>query len=162
MSTPRFLCFQICLPGHEELYDPYSSTNIIRVIKSGRVTCAGHVACMGDRRGVYRILEENLRERNHVEDLGVDGRIISKWSSRSGIRRLGLDCFSSGYRRVVDACECGNEPSGSKNEGNFLTCWGTVSFAGRTVLQGVSKPVSWLVTQMVGLLWQGMCPSQGL
>jgi hypothetical protein len=41
----------------------------------------------------------------------------------------------------VDACEYGDEPSGSKNEGNFLTSWGTVSFAGRTVLQGVSQSV---------------------
>jgi hypothetical protein len=79
ISIPCFLCFQICLPGHnEELYDLYSSTNIIQVIKSGRIICAGHVTFMGDRRSVYRILERNLRETNHVEDLGVDGRIISK------------------------------------------------------------------------------------
>jgi hypothetical protein len=33
---------------------------------------------MGDRGGVYRVLEGNLRKRNHVEDLGVDGTIILK------------------------------------------------------------------------------------
>jgi hypothetical protein len=43
---------------------------------------------MGDRRGVYRMLEENLRERNHVEDLGVDGggsskRIFKKWDTEA-------------------------------------------------------------------------------
>jgi hypothetical protein len=41
---------------NEELYDLYSSPNVIRVIKSRR--WAGHVACVGDRRGAYRILVE--------------------------------------------------------------------------------------------------------
>jgi hypothetical protein len=41
----------------------------------------------------------------------------------------------------VDACEYGDKLSGSKNEGNFLTSWETVSFAERTVLQGVSQSV---------------------
>ena len=40
----------------EELYDLYSSPNIFRVIKSRRMRWAGHVAHMGDRRGVYRVL----------------------------------------------------------------------------------------------------------
>ena len=36
--------------------NPYSSPNIIRVIKSRRVRWAGHVARMGDSRGVHRVL----------------------------------------------------------------------------------------------------------
>jgi hypothetical protein len=40
----------------EELYDLYSLSNIIRVIKSRRMRWAGHVARLGERRGVYRIL----------------------------------------------------------------------------------------------------------
>jgi hypothetical protein len=40
----------------EELYDLYSSPNIIRVIKSRRMRWARHVECMGDKRGVYRVL----------------------------------------------------------------------------------------------------------
>jgi len=31
---------------------------------------------MGDRTGVYRVLVGNLREKDHLEDPGVDGRII--------------------------------------------------------------------------------------
>jgi hypothetical protein len=41
---------------NEELYDLYSSPNIIRVIKSRRLRWAGHVARMRDRRGAYRVL----------------------------------------------------------------------------------------------------------
>ena len=41
---------------NEELNDLYSSPNIVRVIKLRRMRWAGHVARMGDERGVYRVL----------------------------------------------------------------------------------------------------------
>ena len=41
---------------HEELYDLYFSPNTVRVIKSRRMRLAGQVVCVGERRGVYRIL----------------------------------------------------------------------------------------------------------
>ena len=41
---------------NEELNDLYSSSNVFRVIKSRRMRWAGHVARMGKRRGVYRVL----------------------------------------------------------------------------------------------------------
>jgi len=41
---------------NEELSDLYSSPNIVRVIKSRRMRWAGHVARMGEERGVYRVL----------------------------------------------------------------------------------------------------------
>ena len=41
---------------NEELNDLYSSPNIVRVIKSRRTRWAGHVARMGEERGVYRFL----------------------------------------------------------------------------------------------------------
>ena len=37
---------------NEELNDFYSSPNIVRVIKSRRMRWAGHVACIGEERGV--------------------------------------------------------------------------------------------------------------
>jgi hypothetical protein len=40
----------------EELNDLNSSPNITRVIKSRRMRWAGHVACIGEERGAYRIL----------------------------------------------------------------------------------------------------------
>jgi len=41
---------------NEELNDLFSSPNIVRVIKSGRMRWAGHVARMGEERGVYRVM----------------------------------------------------------------------------------------------------------
>jgi hypothetical protein len=38
-----------------ELHSLYSSPNIVRVIKSRRMGWAGHVARVGEGRGVYRI-----------------------------------------------------------------------------------------------------------
>ena len=39
---------------NEELDDLYCSPNVFRVIKSRRMIWAGHVARMGEKRGVYR------------------------------------------------------------------------------------------------------------
>jgi hypothetical protein len=39
---------------NKELSDLYCSPNIVRVIKSRRMRWVGNVACMGERRGVYR------------------------------------------------------------------------------------------------------------
>jgi len=40
----------------EEVNDLYCSPNIVRVIKSRRMKLAGHVARMGEEKGVYRVL----------------------------------------------------------------------------------------------------------
>jgi len=41
---------------NEELHYLHSSPSIVRVIKTRRMRWDGHVARMGDRRGVYRVL----------------------------------------------------------------------------------------------------------
>jgi hypothetical protein len=41
---------------NEELNDQYSLPNIVRVVKSRRMRWAGHVARMGEVRGVHRVL----------------------------------------------------------------------------------------------------------
>jgi hypothetical protein len=41
---------------NDELHNLYSLQNIVRMIKSRRIRWAGHVACMGEGRGVYRVL----------------------------------------------------------------------------------------------------------
>jgi hypothetical protein len=41
---------------NDELHSLYSSPNIVRVIQSRRMRCAGYVARTGEGRGVYRVL----------------------------------------------------------------------------------------------------------
>jgi hypothetical protein len=41
---------------NDELHSLYSSSNIVRVIKSRRLRWGGHVALMGQGRDVYRVL----------------------------------------------------------------------------------------------------------
>jgi len=65
-----------------ELNDLFFSPNIIRVIKLRRMRWAGNVAHVGESRGVYRILVGNRRERDRLEDPGVNGTIILRWIIR--------------------------------------------------------------------------------
>jgi hypothetical protein len=60
---------------YEELHDLYCSPNIVRVIKSRRMKWAGHVARMGEERGICRVLVGKLegkrllgRPRHRWED----------------------------------------------------------------------------------------------
>jgi hypothetical protein len=62
---------------HNKLYNLYSPPNISQVIKS-RMRWVGHVAHMGDRRGAVRVLVGKPKERDHLEDLRVDGSITLK------------------------------------------------------------------------------------
>ena len=56
---------------NEELNDPYSSPNIIRLIKSRIIRWAGHMARMGNRRGAYRGLVVKSEGR---KPLGISRR----------------------------------------------------------------------------------------
>jgi hypothetical protein len=67
---------------NEELSDLYSLPNIVRVVKSRRMRWAGHIARVGERRGVYRVLVGKPGERDHWGDPDLDGRIILRWIFR--------------------------------------------------------------------------------
>jgi len=58
---------------NEELNDLYSSPNIVRVIKSRRMRWAGHVARMGEERGMYRVLVGKLEGKRTL------GRPRRRW-----------------------------------------------------------------------------------
>jgi hypothetical protein len=58
---------------NEEINDLHCSANIVRVIKPRIIRWEGHVARMGERRVFWW---GNLREREHLEVPGIDGRII--------------------------------------------------------------------------------------
>jgi len=49
------------------------------VIKSRRMRWTGHVARMVEKSCAYRVWWGNLRERDHLEDLSVEGKLILKW-----------------------------------------------------------------------------------
>ena len=76
---------------NEGLNDLYSPSNFIRVIKSRRMRWPGHVACLGESKGAYRFWCGKLSERGHLEEPGVDGRIILNCIYRNFVGRHGLD-----------------------------------------------------------------------
>jgi hypothetical protein len=57
---------------HEELRNLYFSPNIIGMIKPKRMRWVGHVVHT-------KFWLESLKRRDHMEDLGIDWRIILKW-----------------------------------------------------------------------------------
>jgi hypothetical protein len=54
----------------------YFSSKVFLVVKSSRIIWTGNVARMGDRTGACSFGWRNLREVDHLEDPGVDERII--------------------------------------------------------------------------------------
>jgi sulfite reductase beta subunit-like hemoprotein len=61
---------------NEELHDLYCSANVNRVIKSRRMrggTCSTY-----DRRSTYKVFVGKPKGKNHLENSGVEGRIILK------------------------------------------------------------------------------------
>jgi len=73
---------------NEELNNLYCSPNIVRVIKLRRMRWAGHVARMGEERGVYRFL---LGKPERRRPLGTPGR---RWVSNM---RMDLQDVGRGY-----------------------------------------------------------------
>jgi hypothetical protein len=67
---------------NEELNALHSCPNIIRVIKS-RMTWAGHVTRMGNSGMHTGFWCGDPRKGDHFVDLGTDGKIISKWISKT-------------------------------------------------------------------------------
>jgi hypothetical protein len=85
------------------LYYLYASPYVTRVIKSGRMRWAGHVARVEERRCVLVGTPEG-------KDLGVDGRVILKEIFKNKGCRLGW--CDSGQGLVMGFCEPGQGPSG--------------------------------------------------
>jgi hypothetical protein len=77
---------------NKELYALYSSPNIIRVMKLRRLSWAGYVARMGERRGAYRALVGKPegrrplgRHRRRWEDnIKMDLREVGWWGAWTG------------------------------------------------------------------------------
>jgi len=62
----------------------------------------------------------NLRERDHLEDQGVDGRMILRWIFRTWDEGVRTGSSWLGIGTGGGPCECGNELSGSIKCGEFF------------------------------------------
>jgi hypothetical protein len=76
--------------------DLYCSPNIVRVMKSKRMSWAEHIALCRKEEVYTGFWWGNPREGNHLEDQGVDGRIILRWICRKWDWGYGLDRSGSG------------------------------------------------------------------
>jgi hypothetical protein len=72
---------------NDEVHSLYSSPNIVRVIKSRGMRWAGHVARMGDGRGVYRIFIGRPEGKRPL------GRRRRRWEDniKMELREIGID-----------------------------------------------------------------------
>jgi len=59
----------------------YTSSNIVGVIKSRRISLVGHVARMGEGKMFTGFWFGGPKEEDHWEDLGVGGSIIIRLTS---------------------------------------------------------------------------------
>jgi hypothetical protein len=106
------------LPSRE-LHNLYSSPDIIRQIKSRRMRLAGHMACMGEGRNVYRVLVGKPKGKRPI------GRPRRRWEDgiKMDLREIGwggggeVDSFGSGYGSLAGSRECGDGPSASGSMG---------------------------------------------
>jgi hypothetical protein len=72
---------------NDEFHILYSSPNIVRVIKSRRMRWVGHVARMGEGRGVYRVLVGRPESERQL------GRPRRSWEDniKMDLREIGID-----------------------------------------------------------------------
>jgi hypothetical protein len=72
---------------NDELHSLYSSLNVVRVIKSRRMRWVGHMACMGEGRGVYRVLVGRPEGKRPL------GRPRCRWEDniKMDLREIGID-----------------------------------------------------------------------
>ena len=102
---------------NEVLNDLYSSSNIVRVVRSRSMRRVGHVVRMGDSRGVYRVLV------GKPEGKRLLGRPWWRWKDHTKIDVQEEACEGMDWIDVTQdrdrwgTCECGNELSGS------IQCW---------------------------------------
>jgi hypothetical protein len=107
---------------NEELKDLYSSPNIVWMIKSRRMRWVGHVAHIGERKGVYRVLvgkPEGKRPLGRPRRRWVDNiRMDLQEEGCGGMEWIEMaQDNSNGWRALLNAIV---KTSGSIKCGEFL------------------------------------------
>jgi hypothetical protein len=77
----------------------------------------GHVARIGDMRNTYKILVGNQKGRDHMEDLGVDGKIILERIGWEGVDWIHV---SQDRDHLPVSCDDANESLGSIKVGQLF------------------------------------------
>jgi hypothetical protein len=129
MSKLNYICVPVLVPAigewrkphNEELKDLFSSPNIVRVIKSGRMRWAGHVARMGEGGGVYRVLVGKPEGKRPLKSSR------RRWDDNITMELQEVGCGGMGWIELAQDTDrwralvkCSNEPFGSTKCGEFL------------------------------------------
>jgi hypothetical protein len=92
---------------NKELHNLYSSPSTIRIIKSRRMRCAGHVARMGKKRNAYRLLvgkPEGKRPLGRPRHRWMDNIKMDLLEKRlSGVDWIGLAQDRYRWRALVNS-----------------------------------------------------------
>jgi hypothetical protein len=101
---------------NEELNGLHCSPTILGVIKSRRMSWAGHVARMGEGIGVYRFLVGRPEGRRPL------GRPRRRWEDNIKVDVQEVGCGSMDWIELAQNrdCVCGNESSGAIKCGELL------------------------------------------
>ena len=81
---------------NEELSDLYSLPNIVRVVKSRRMRWAGHVARMGEDRGVHRVLVGKPEGKRPL------GRLRRRWEDNIKMDLQELGCRGMDWMELAE------------------------------------------------------------
>jgi len=74
---------------HKELNNLHSIPHIVRAIKSRRMWWEGHVACMGESKGVYRVLVGTPEGKRPLR------RSRRRWegNTKMNLQKVGCECM---------------------------------------------------------------------
>jgi hypothetical protein len=80
---------------NDDLHDLYSSPNIFRMIKSSRMRWTGHVARVGEGKGVYRVLVGRPQEKRPL------GRPRRRWEDNVKMGLTGIRIDRANWIRLA-------------------------------------------------------------